>query len=303
MVGSKDLEPSNAPFYKIFINNQFCAKPQRPPLDTDLSPRTAIVSGGNTGLGYQTAIQLLDLKLSHLILAVRSPERGEAAAAKLRQKYPSAQIEVWKLDLSFYDSIQAFARRVETLSRIDIVILNAGVVRLNYTLVESTGHEENLQINYLSTVLLATLLLPTLKSKGPPDGTPARLTIVNAAVALAAEFPNRVSKPLLPSFKDPKIFNGEQNYTSSKLLVQMYLWKLVDYVSVDDVVVNLADPAWCKGTDLERDATGAMKVGIKVMSAIAARTKEIGASCFVDAAISKGKDSHGCFIMSWEIHP
>lgn len=109
--------------------------------------------------------------------------------------------------------------------------------------------------------------------------------------------------PLLPSFKDIKLFNGEQNYTSSKLLVQMYLWKLVDYVSADDVVVNLADPAWCKGTELERDATGAMKVGIKVMSAIATRTQETGTSCFVDAAINKGKDSHGCFIMSREIHP
>lgn len=81
------------------------------------------------------------------------------------------------------------------------------------------------------------------------------------------------------------------------------VWKLVEYVSADDVVVDLVDPAWCKSTDLERDATGAMKVGIKVMSAVAARTRETGASCFVDAAINKGKDSHGCFIMSWGIHP
>ena len=305
MVGSKDLKPSTTPFFpNVFFYNQFRAKPQWPAPNTSLSGNTAIITGGNTGLGYEAALQLLGLKLSHLILAVRSPEKGEAAAAKLRQLYREASIEVWQLDLSLYGSIQAFAKRVESqLSRIDIVLLNAGVIKLNFTTVKSTGHEECLQVNYLSTMLLTILLLPILKSKGPPGGQPARLTVVSAALTLAAKFPNRDATPLLQSFDDPKTFDREENYNSSKLLAHMFLWRLVDYVSADDIIVNLADPAWCKGTELTRDVKGGMKVAVKLFGASVGRTKKVGASCFVDAMVNKGKESHGCFLMSWQIHP
>ncbi|KAJ0383133.1 hypothetical protein COL922a_011107 [Colletotrichum nupharicola] len=128
------------------------------------------------------------------------------------------------LDMNSYDSIQAFARRAEShLSRIDIAILNAGIMKMSFSKNPSTGHEETLQVNYLSTVLLAILLLPVLKAKRKPEGDPAHLTIVNAALTLAASFPNRDAKPLLPSFEDPKIFSSE-TYNSSKLLAHMFLW-------------------------------------------------------------------------------
>ncbi|KAI8213941.1 putative quinate permease [Colletotrichum sp. SAR 10_76] len=267
-----------------------------------LSGKTAIITGGNTGLGYEAAIQLLNLKLSNLILAVRSLERGEDAAAKLRKQHPSATIDVWQLDMNSCDSIQEFARRAEShLSRIDIVILNAGIMKMSFSKNPSTGHEETLQVNYLSTVLLAILLLPVLKAKRKPDGDPAHLTIVNAALTLAASFPNRDAKPLLPSFDDPKIFSSE-TYNSSKLLAHMFLWKLSDIVSADNVIVNLSDPAWCRGTALGRDAPGLLRWGLWAFGATG-RTPRVGASCFVDAVVNKGKESHGCFLMSWNIHP
>ena len=304
MVGSKDLEPSTTSFPQIFFYNQFRAKPQWPAPSTSLSGKTAIVTGGNTGLGYEAALQLLGFELSHLILAVRSLDKGEAAAAKLRQLYSKANVEVWQLDMSLYESIQFFARRVKSqLSRIDIVLLNAGVIGLNFKAVKSTGHEECLQVNYLSTMLLAILLIPILKANGPPGEQPARLTIVNAALTLAAKFPNRDANPLLPSLDDPKKFDRQENYNTAKLLAHMFLWKLVDYISADDIIVNLADPAWCKGTELTRDVKGGMKVGVKLFGALTGRTKQVGASCFVDALVNKGKESHGCFLMSWQIHP
>ncbi|GME50767.1 hypothetical protein MMC06_006482 [Neofusicoccum parvum] len=305
MVSSKDMQPSTAPFYpNVFFSNQFCAKPQWPASSTSLLGKTAIITGGNSGLGYEAALQLLGLKLSHLVLAVRSPEKGEEAAAKLRKLHPEANIDVFQVDMSSYDSIQDFVRRVQgQLSRIDIVLLNAGVIKLTFNAIKTTGHEECLQVNYLSTVFLAILLLPVLKAKGPSDGQPARLTIVSAALTLAAKFPNKDARPLLQSFDDPKSFDHQENYNSSKLLAHMFLWKLVDYVSADDVIVNLADPAWCKGTELTRDVQGGAKVGVKIFGALTGRSKEVGASCFVDAVVNKGKESHGCFLMSWKIHP
>jgi NAD(P)-dependent dehydrogenase (short-subunit alcohol dehydrogenase family) len=195
-------------------------------------------------------------------MAVRNSAKGEAAAAKLRQSHPKARIEVWLLDMSSYVSIQAFARLVQSqLSRIDIFILNAGVKNISFNLVKSTGHEEVFQVNYLSTMLLTLLLLllllPILKAKGPP-GEPAHLTIVNAALIFAAaKSPNRDANPLFPSFNDPMTFSQE-NYNPSKLLAHMLLWNLVDYVNADDVIINLSDPAWVKGTELLSDAKGEM---------------------------------------------
>ncbi|KAK0709328.1 hypothetical protein B0T26DRAFT_785265 [Lasiosphaeria miniovina] len=306
MVGSKDLPPSTTPFFpNVFFRNQFRAKPQWPAPGTSLSGQTAIVTGANTGLGYEAAAQLLGLQLSRLVVAVRSLERGEAAAAKLRQLHPKATVDVWELDMSSYASVQAFARRADAqLQRIDMVILNAGLVRLAFHKIEATGHEETMQVNYLSTVLLAVLLLPILKAKGSPNGPPPRLSIVNAALSLAAKFPNRAANPLLPSFDDPAAFDAREHYHSSKLLAHMFLWQLADRVAPADVVVNLADPAWCKGTDLGRDVQSApMRAAAKLFGAATGRPKAVGASCLVDAVVNKGQESHGCFLMSWQIHP
>jgi NAD(P)-dependent dehydrogenase (short-subunit alcohol dehydrogenase family) len=264
----------------------------------------AIVTGSNTGMGYEAALQLLGLKLSRLILAVRLPDKGEAAAATMRKRFSKASIEVWELDMCSYDSVQAFAKRVDTqLSRIDIVILNAGRARLEYHKCESTGHEEDLQVNYLSTILLTVLLLPTLKAKGLP-GQPAHLAISSAALTLHAKFLQRDKIPLLPALDGPNNFDRGDSYVTSKLLGEMFLWNLVEYVSANDVIVNLADPAMVRGTNLARDVQGGgMKMAVTIFGAIAGRSPKVGASCYIDAVVNKGKESHGCFLMSWKIHP
>ncbi|KAI4869234.1 NAD(P)-binding protein [Hypoxylon rubiginosum] len=305
MATSKDLPPLDVPFFpNVFFKNQFRTKPQRPPKTTDLSGKVAIITGANTGLGYEAGRQMLELKLSHLILAVRSNAKGEAAAAKLRAKYPTATIEVMLLDMSQYSSIQDFARRVDSqLQRIDMVILNAGIFQFKYETVPSTGHEQHVQINYLSTVFLATLLLPILKHKSPP-GIPGRLTIVHAALSLVAPLPIlKGHKTLLGAMDDPKNFVGDKQYNTSKVLAEMFAYKLVDYVSADDVIVNLVCPGYVKGTDLSRDVHILLKpLGI-LFGAIFARNVTDGASTYLDAAFVKGKESHGSFLMSWKVTP
>ena len=304
MVGSKDLQPSNTRFFpNVFLHNQFRTKPEWPSPSINLSEKVAIITGGNAGLGLEAASQLLSFKLSHLVLAVRSSKKGEAAARQLRLQYAKANIEVWPLDMSSIDSIQAFVRRVEIdLPRLDMVVLNAGINKPSFDTIRSTGHEETIQVNYLSTALLTILLLPILKSKSPP-GTAGRLSIISSGLALAAKFPNRNEVPFLPSFDDPKYFDPMYRYHASKVLAHMFLWKLVDYVSADDVIVNLPDPGFVKGTELGRDAAGWQKVATAVFAAVTARTKKVGASTYLDALLSKGPESHGCFIMSWQIHP
>ena len=307
MVGSKDLQPSTTGFAKVFFNNQFCEKPTWPSKDTDLSGKTAIITGSNQGLGFEAAKHLVALNISTLIMAVRSVNKGKEAATALRRIAPRSKfdIQVWELDMSSYDSIQAFARRVDTeLPRVDYVLLNAGVMALRFRKIATTGHEEMLQINFLSTMLLLVLLLPTLKLKHTqdPGSEPPRVSITNAALSLIAKIPNRKARPFLPSFDDPEQFNAQEHYNSSKIMAHMFLWKLVDYVNAEDVIVNLADPAWVRGTSLSRDVSGPAKLGMKLFE-VTGRTPEVGASCLVDALINQGEESHGCFLMSWKIHP
>lgn len=144
------------------------------------------------------------------------------------------------------------------------------------------------------------LLLLILKVKRrSAGGEPTRLTMVSAALTLAATFPTKNARPLFSAFKDPKKFDREQTYNTLKLLAQMFLWNLVDYISADDVIVNLADPAWVKGTSLACDVKGAERAGLKLFSLLG-RTPRVGTSCFVDAMVNKGKESHGCFLISWK---
>ncbi|KAI1390319.1 NAD(P)-binding protein [Hypoxylon trugodes] len=307
MASSKDLPPLDVPFFpNVFVKNQFCTKPDRPPATTDLTGKVAIITGANTGLGFEAAKQMLALKLSHLIIAVRNNAKGEDAAAKLRTKFPKAIIEVMLLDMTRYDSIQDFVRRVENeVHRLDIVILNAGLIKMKYGTVASTGHEEILQVNYLSTVFLAILLLPILKARSPA-GTPGRLTIINAALALTAPLPTiNGHKSLLAALDDPKAFANytDKQYNTSKVLMQMFAYKLIDYVSADDVIVNLVCPGFVKGTGLSRDVNILIKPLMAAFAAAAARNVADGASTYLDAALVKGKESHGSFIMSWKIAP
>lgn len=303
MPSSKELPPSTTPFFpNQFITNQFYSKAQYVSSDTDLSGKVAIVTGANTGLGLECARQLLSYELSQLIIAVRSLKKGEDVAANLRKKYPKAKIEVWLLDMSSYDSIQAFVSQIEgKLPRLDIAILNAGISKSTFRLA-NTGHEETMQVNFLSTMLLSILLLPLLKSKSPA-GSPGRLTIVTSMLSLTAEFAQKDKIPLLKAFDDETIFDGLDIYPTSKYLGQIFLWKLTDLVSADDVVVNFVEPGFVKGTSLQREAPAVIKFMLYLLKVTTGRSMQLGATTYLDAAITKGKESHGCLLMNWGIAP
>ncbi|KFY04348.1 hypothetical protein V491_09383 [Pseudogymnoascus sp. VKM F-3775] len=304
-MGSKDMPPLDYSFWPIFMKSQLRHKAQYPPKDTNLSGKVAIITRGNQGLGFESARQFLSFKLSHLIITVRSQEKGKAAASKLQAEYPKATIEVWLLDMCSYDSVQTFARRADReLQRLDIAILNAGRSKARLGIVPSTGHDEIVQVNYLSTILLGILLLPILKSRSPP-GTPGRLSIVSSGTTLFTKFSNSQQSPLLKSFDNVKTAPalGIETYGASKMLGQMFLYKLVDYIASEDVVVNLVDPGMTKGTGLNRDLPKIVAVSAApVLSAISRKVSD-GASVYLDATLAKGNESHGCFIMDWEIRP
>lgn len=302
MASSRDMQPIGAGFFPhIFVQNQFRSKPTWPSKDTSLTGKVAIVTGANQGLGLEASDQLLGLQLSRLIIAVRSVTKGKAAAATLRAKYPKAAIDVLELDMASYDSIRSFVAQVEKLERVDIVILNAGIRNWKLNLNPSTGHEETIQINYLSTVLLCILLLPILKRKSPQGS--GRISIISSGLAFAAKFRTKSAVPLLPSLDDAKTFDASDQYNISKLLEMMFVYKLADHVSSDDVVVNAVDPGFVAGTNLTHGLNPVATVLFSAFKRMTARPTDVGASTYVDGAVLKGKESHGCYIMAWKISP
>ncbi|KAF4501460.1 short-chain dehydrogenase reductase family [Fusarium agapanthi] len=189
-VPSREISPLPDFWIPIFWKNQFRTTIELPTREKypQVKGSTAINTGSNTGLGFEASKQLLSLGLSHLVMGVRSLEKGKVAAGKLRTIAPSARIDVWQLDMQSYDSIQAFAKKCDTeLSRIDFVILNAGLSPNNYEFVPATGHEVGIQVNHLSTALLTILLISILKTKTSGRGPP-RLTTVNSLTAHLCKF-------------------------------------------------------------------------------------------------------------------
>lgn len=314
-LSSKDLPPNTSPYMpNIFLKTQFCISPVYPPAGTDLTGRTALITGANTGLGLECSRQLLSYGLSRIILAVRSPTKGENAATQLRVTYPTADIQVWPLDMASYPSIRTFVHRVSNhLDRVDYVVLNAGVWK-HFAIVSSTGHEETFQVNYLSQALLTFLLLPVLKVKAAP-GSPARLTWVNSGLAFTAKFPQRKNAPLplFATFSQKEGFDSQEAYCSSKLLAHYFLWELAERVSADHVIVSIADPGYVRGTGLmdntrqelakKNAVLGAVAGGFIKVFERAGRTLEAGTSALVDAVVNHGAESHGCLLMSWKISP
>ncbi|GHJ40226.1 oxidoreductase [Streptomyces sp. TS71-3] len=134
----------------------------------DQRGRTAVITGANTGIGFETA-KALALRGATVALAVRDVEKGKRAAEEIRAAGPTAEIRVQHLDLGSLASVRAAAEELRsTHSQIDLLINNAGVM---YTPHRTTadGFELQFGTNHLGhfalTGLLRDLLPPTTASR------------------------------------------------------------------------------------------------------------------------------------------
>lgn len=281
----------------------------RPVTGVDLAGKTVIVTGANQGIGFEIADQLITLNVSKLIIGARDEAKGQAAADRLkaRHKGKTVVIEVWKLDMLEYDTITSFAARAEQLEHLDFAILNAGIYRVERTINPSTGQEEDIQTNYLSTVLLTVLLLPTLQAKKRSPDAPGRLTVVSSDVAGMTHFVERDADPLLPTFKDTSgkwKWDMQERYGTSKLLAQLFLTELAARVPPSVALINAASPGLCSGSGLSRDAAGTfLRFPLAIYFGIFGRKAAVGAHVILDAALKKGEDSHGEVIDFDKIRP
>jgi NAD(P)-dependent dehydrogenase (short-subunit alcohol dehydrogenase family) len=124
----------------------------------DQTGRTAVITGANTGLGYETAAALA-AKGANVVLAVRNLDKGKDAARLVAQRHPGASVAVQELDLTSLDSIRAAADELRSNHEsIDLLINNAGVM---FTPKSTTkdGFELQFGTNHLGHFALTNLLL------------------------------------------------------------------------------------------------------------------------------------------------
>lgn len=94
----------------------------------DQTGRTAVITGANTGLGFETAAALA-AHGAHVVLAVRNLDKGKQAAARITEATPGAEVELQELDLTSLASVRAAAAQLKSdHQRIDLLINNAGVM-------------------------------------------------------------------------------------------------------------------------------------------------------------------------------
>ena len=126
-----------------------------------LSGKVALVTGGNSGLGYET-VKALALKGANVYLACRDLTKGEKAKNSLLVDNPELNIEILKLDLASIKNITEAADQVKRANnKIDFLINNAGLMAMPYQETED-GFESQFGVNHLGHWILTSSLLPLL---------------------------------------------------------------------------------------------------------------------------------------------
>jgi NAD(P)-dependent dehydrogenase (short-subunit alcohol dehydrogenase family) len=129
----------------------------------DLSGKVIIVTGANTGLGYE-ATKEFARKDAETILACRNLEKGTKALEKIKKKIPDAKAEVRDLDLGSLNSIREFSEKFKSeYSRLDVLLNNAGIMFTPYRQTEN-GFESQVGVNHLGHFALTNQLFELISS-------------------------------------------------------------------------------------------------------------------------------------------
>ena len=134
----------------------------------DMRGKVAVVTGANTGIGYETALRLAQ-EGATVVLAGRSLAKLTDAAGRIRAQLPFSTVEVEVLDLASLESVRKFAAAfLARHGTLDALINNAGVSAIPERRETADGIEQILQVNFLGHFLLTSLLMPALRAAAAP---------------------------------------------------------------------------------------------------------------------------------------
>lgn len=175
--------------------------------------RVAIVTGANTGIGYETA-RILALKGAHVVMACRNETKAIAAKSRIQSEYPDAKIEIGLLDLSHLKSVSEFADSFkQSHNRLDLLINNAGVMAMPFQRTED-GFELQFATNYLGHFALTGQLLEIINQT---DG---------ARIVSLSSLAHRKGKIDFSNLNAEKNYHKMKSYAQTKLACLMFAYEL-----------------------------------------------------------------------------
>ncbi len=229
---------------------------------------TAIVTGANTGLGFECARALVETHDWHVIIACRSAEKGREAVKRLSAQTGDKKIKAMTLDLASLESVRNFARdyAAEARPSLRAIVCNAATQIVTGRTYTKDGFETTFAVNHLGHFLLVNLMLaqmaPLARIVVVGSGThdPAQTTGMPPPMYRRARFlarPDEDSKPL----DDPNGTAGRRAYTTSKLCNLLFAYELDRRLRAEEaggtngrsITVNAFDPGLMPGTGLARD--------------------------------------------------
>ena len=197
--------------------------------DTRIDGKVVIITGSNSGIGKETAIDLAK-RGGKIYIACRDIQRGEAALKEIRKISGSDKVHFLQLDLASLDSVREFSRKFHELeSQLHILINNAGIMACAKDKTKD-GFELQLGTNHLGHFLLTNLLLDLLKASAPSR-------IVNVASIL--HLIGRINKTDLMR---NKFYNRWLVYGQSKLANVLFTHELAQKLRGSGVTANSLHP-------------------------------------------------------------
>ncbi|TFK23416.1 short-chain dehydrogenase [Coprinopsis marcescibilis] len=276
-----------------FIREQ--CQPVPPVMTANLEGKTVLVTGANTGIGFEAAKHFARMKPGKLIIACRNTAKGSAAVAKIKEETGFDRIEIRTVDLSNFSSVTEFCNTLQKEEeRLDLLVANAGMVTTQYRTTDD-GWETTLQVNVLSTLLYCVLLAPLMaKTSGITDGSEPRIVIVGSGVHYLASF----NRDVLETDNPLKMLNKpeyctssvmEQRYPHSKIIVLFMVRALAKILKNSAITVNCVDPGFCI-SDIRNEAKGMQRLLFMAMERYLAWTAEEGSRQLIWASLANDKD-------------
>ncbi|XP_074549345.1 retinol dehydrogenase 12, like [Halichoeres trimaculatus] len=247
-----------------------------------LEGKTVLITGANTGIGKETAIDLAK-RGARVIMACRSQERGEAAVKEVIEGSQNQEVVYMQLDLADSKSIRVFAEAVNRDEpRLNILLNNAGVMVCPYGKT-ADGFEMQIGVNHMGHFLLTYLLLDLIKKSAP-----ARIINVSSLAHTWGSIN-------LDDINSEKSYDKRAAYSQSKLANVLFTRSLAKRLEDTGVTTYALHPGVVK-TDLWRHLSGPQQVVMKMVSPFTKNSTQ-GAQTSIYCAVepSLDKESGGYY--------